>query len=357
LEPFNLAMEHFNHARVDLSFLETNELGEGTAARVYKVIINGEESALKVSSANEETYEGRDNIHELEMLKEMEVLHDEGIPVIYCKSNFEHSDYQFVSTPYHQGGVELSKISSDMTSTLDGRILLGAEVGFPYTPCHIIMEIIKAISDINKKGFIHGDIDLGNILVIPGPEEAPEKSTILIIDVGHMQKICDYNRLVDFGSYEFIAPEVTNKIPRNHASTVLGEANKTRYYHGIDAFALGVTLYRLFTGSTFGDLTRDEESMLKPTGVDGITYDDTSLLHLRLFARHLRRGNREFLLDTPLANPNITEIISELTCLNINVYSPDGEDTRGLEYLRSTVPEIYEQYLSRDGPGESELPS
>ena len=88
------------------------------------------------------------------------------------------------------------------------------------------IQISSAVYFLHENNLVHRDIKPENVLI-------DEQNNVRLCDVGWCTEISLGNRLTFCGTYEYMAPEIIDELPYNHA---------------IDVWALGVLLYELTQG-------------------------------------------------------------------------------------------------------------
>ena len=153
---------------------------------------------------------------EFEILTHLESL--TGVPTVYGLEKYHNS---LVMILEDFGGISLKKFVHDHAPPLPELL-------------KIIIQIVTILSDIHSKGIIHKDINPANIII------HPETHEIKLIDFGIASMLNHEKQLFTSldhleGTLSYMSPEQT------------GRLNRLVDYRS-DFYALGVTLYEIFTG-------------------------------------------------------------------------------------------------------------
>ncbi len=92
----------------------------------------------------------------------------------------------------------------------------------------LFRQMVNVIEFLHANNIVHRDIKLKNMLMT-------SNNTVQLIDFGFSKKLFDGEIMEDFcGTPNYISPEIVNR--------------KNYYPKAADIWALGVVLYKLFTG-------------------------------------------------------------------------------------------------------------
>jgi tRNA A-37 threonylcarbamoyl transferase component Bud32 len=171
---------------------------------------------------------------ELEILKRLDNATGIIKPEAFIEAKVNELPTTFYITPFFKNG--------DLSSFLKKNPQLSTE-----QKRHFTTSLIKALSNLHKKGIIHRDIKEGNILV------GSDNHLVLIDFDGSCDKRDNEAKKKQSGTPNYLAPEYAQAMSRNQKANLLtnsvdGEALIPVTTDKIDVWSLGLVLYRIWHG-------------------------------------------------------------------------------------------------------------
>lgn len=266
--------------------LTINLLGAGAFGKVFRIQDDEEDVAVKMISKGDDF----DNVlvgNEIQILKQIGNVCEEYLLCLI--DSFMTEDKFYLVTKYVENFIDLGKYIASYPTVADKP---------DYEMMEVIIENLKdGLKVLHSKGVAHEDIKPSNILVNPSTGE------IKYIDMGlacHSKSYLSCDTVQSGGTPYYFSPE---KEDRNIKGTWIRQK--------ADIWALGLTIFELFTGLNF----YDAYTIWEMGGEDWLKarspYEPYPYLGSKTFSQSSNVIYKGFLHD--LKGPNLEEIIPGTT--------------------------------------------
>ncbi len=230
IKPSKLINSEKQYKDVKKNYKLLEKLGEGKFGKVYKVYHypSGQTRAMKIvqkSATNSQDDERK-------FLKEIEVLTLLDHPNIVKIFEYFYDDNNYFVITEIVNGCELFEYFSTEQSFNEAEA------------CSIMIQLFSAVSYLHKKGIVHRDLKLENIML----EKYNGQNVI---------------RLIDFGASAFFKRDASFSMKIGTAYYIAPEVLENNYSYKCDSWSCGVIMYILLSGYPPFDGTSDQEIMQK----------------------------------------------------------------------------------------------